>query len=522
MKKLFLLITLFFIQSLILSAQNIGTITGKLIDQNGNGLSGLQLQLYISPQVYNTTSGSDGSFTFNNVTDVKDEQLPVGYAISNNYPNPFNPKTRIGITLPNSGSVRVDIYNLLGQKVRDEIERYFNAGDSYIDLELNGLPNGFYIARITLDDKYIVTKKLMLMYGSQHLSSSSVGLFSRLNKTTMDGNSILDTKIDSLVITGFSIVKKVFTNLPDMVGIYLNLGSLTITVFTPAPPSPILITPSNGATNLPTSILLNWNASSSATSYTLQVSTYNSFSSYIFNQSGLTNTSQQIIGMSNSTQYYWRVNATNSYGTSSWSNTFSFSTAILPCPGIPSITYAGKTYTTVQIGNQCWLRENLDLGTMILGNQAPSNNGVIEKHCYDDKTEHCDIFGGLYQWNEAMQYVTSEKTQGICPSGWHIPTLNEFQLLKNEVSDNGNTLKSIGQGVGDGVGTNISGFSLLLAGYLFANSYFSEINSHTIILSSTENNLISAYYMTLNSPSSDINFYFSNKTNGYSVRCVKD
>src|SRR4030042_3429293 len=90
---------------LLLTAQS---ITGKLVGQPGNGLSGLQLHLYIYPNVYNTTSGADGSFTFNDINSVKGEQLPTEYVISDNYPNPFNPSTRINISLPKSGKVRVD------------------------------------------------------------------------------------------------------------------------------------------------------------------------------------------------------------------------------------------------------------------------------------------------------------------------------------------------------------------------------------------------------------------------------
>jgi len=45
----------------------------------------------------------------------------------------------------------VNIYNILGQKVLNDLDRYFNAGTSYIDLELKGLPNGIYIANISID-----------------------------------------------------------------------------------------------------------------------------------------------------------------------------------------------------------------------------------------------------------------------------------------------------------------------------------------------------------------------------------
>jgi hypothetical protein len=131
------------------------TITGKLIDQNGNGLSGLQLKLYISPKTYDATSITGGLFTFNNITEAKkDDELPTGYSVSENYPNPFNPKTRIVITLPNSGRVQVSMFNTLGQKVLEDIEKYYGAGTSSIDLELNGLSNGIYFARIILDGIY--------------------------------------------------------------------------------------------------------------------------------------------------------------------------------------------------------------------------------------------------------------------------------------------------------------------------------------------------------------------------------
>src|ERR1035437_8781265 len=137
---------------------------------------------------------------------------------------------------------------------------------------------------------------------------------------------------------------------------------------------------------------------------------------------------------------------------------------ISTCPGLATVVYAGKTYNTVRIGDQCWLKENLDVGTRINGSANQTNNSVIEKYCYNDDPANCTTYGGLYQWNEAMQYVTTQGTQGICPPGWHVPTLAEFQTLGTTESNNGNALKAIGQGTGGGAGTNTSGFSALLGG----------------------------------------------------------
>jgi uncharacterized protein (TIGR02145 family) len=145
--------------------------------------------------------------------------------------------------------------------------------------------------------------------------------------------------------------------------------------------------------------------------------------------------------------------------------------------GISQVLYSNKTYNTVQIGSQCWLKENLDVGTRIDVTQEQTNNSTIEKYCYNNDPNNCNTYGGLYQWNEAMQYTTAEDARGICPNGWHLPTNVEFQALGTSVGGDGNALKEIGQGVGGGAGTNTSGFSALLAGFRY--NYSSQNSSYT-------------------------------------------
>ncbi len=109
---------------------------------------------------------------------------------------------------------------------------------------------------------------------------------------------------------------------------------------------------------------------------------------------------------------------------------FQFATNI-PCPGLDSLFYEGRYYHTVQIFSQCWMKENLEAGTMIPGSQSQTNNGIIEKYCYANNQNNCTHDGGLYLWEEMMQYnLTTEGAQGICPSGWHIPTDNEWKILE--------------------------------------------------------------------------------------------
>lgn len=77
------------------------------------------------------------------------------------------------------------------------------------------------------------------------------------------------------------------------------------------------------------------------------------------------------------------------------------------------------------------LTSNYNGGIMIDASVPQTNNGIIEKYCFNNSEANCIIYGGLYQWNEAMNYVpsTNESTsavQGVCPDGYHIPSDKEF------------------------------------------------------------------------------------------------
>jgi uncharacterized protein (TIGR02145 family) len=215
-----------------------------------------------------------------------------------------------------------------------------------------------------------------------------------------------------------------------------------------------------------------------------------------------------------------------------WTSTINY-TKLAPCPGTPTVYYAGQTYHTVQIGSQCWLVENLNVGTMIKGSQNQTNNGEIEKYCYDDSSSNCAAYGGMYQWAEAVQYQNgatdssspnpafSGNVQGICPAGWHIPTYNEFDTLETTVNVDV-ALKAIGQGTGKAAGTNTSGFSALLAGGHSNSGYFGNLDNYTYFWSSTEGSDASADILLLSGDDIPINLPIIFKAYGYSVRCVKD
>ncbi len=214
-----------------------------------------------------------------------------------------------------------------------------------------------------------------------------------------------------------------------------------------------------------------------------------------------------------------------------------------PC-GVPfTDSRDGKIYNTVQIGAQCWLRENLNIGTRINGSSGQTNNSIAEKFCYNDLESNCTIYGGLYQWDEMMQYVTTAGVQGICPTGWHIPTDGEWctltQFLEPTVNcgqvgfrgtNVGGKMKSPGT-MEDSTGlwyspntgaTNESGFTAVPAGYRYDNGFFYNIGGNGFWWSSSTDDVDNAWYRALSCNQSSVYRYYFSKYIGSSVRCLRD
>ena len=159
------------------------------------------------------------------------------------------------------------------------------------------------------------------------------------NYQIMSGSAAIDKGV-SIAGLNSDILGNAIQNKID-IGAYEYSSSTTQT----APSTPSLNSPSNGSTGISSSPTLNWNSASGAASYNLQVSLNSNFSSNIFSQSGITSTSKQVSGLSDNTKYYWRVNAQNSAGTSSWSSVHYFTTITIAPP--PS----SGAYTTFSTDN---------------------------------------------------------------------------------------------------------------------------------------------------------------------------
>jgi len=128
----------------------------------------------------------------------------------------------------------------------------------------------------------------------------------------------------------------------------------TVWTFYTGPNPPMLSLPENNSINIALNPSLSWSSDASAISYLLQVSSTIDFSNLVYNQSGDNNTIRQISGLNNGTNYYWRVNSTNSFGTSVWSKVFHFTSV----PEESSSIYTGLLG---QQGNYAWEGDGLIL-----------------------------------------------------------------------------------------------------------------------------------------------------------------
>ena len=232
------------------------------------------------------------------------------------------------------------------------------------------------------------------------------------------------------------------------------------------------------------------------------------------------------------TEYFWKIVAHDNHNNTTEGPVWSFITETesthQPCPGIPTITYEGQVYNTVLIGDQCWLKENLNVGTMINGTEEMTDNSVIEKYCYDDNPVNCDEYGGLYQWNEIMQYSTMPGVQGICPEGWYIPTDDEWTILIDFLGGEnvaGGKMKETGTTHWNSPNTgatNESGFTGFPGGFLGTTGTFYSLGNTGFFWSSTEVIVSSAWIRPLYYSNATASRDYTNKGSGSSVRCIKD
>ena len=175
-------------------------------------------------------------------------------------------------------------------------------------------------------------------------------------------------------------------------------------------------------------------------------------------------------------------------------------------------------YPTVQIGNQCWMKKNLAYLPSVVG---PGTGSATTPYYYvydyngtsvsaAKATTNYTTYGVLYNWAAAMNGQTGEGVQGICPTGWHLPTDAEFTILTNTTGNTKGALISAGW------------FDSLFAGSRYTDDSFNNIGSNADFWSSSASSSSIAWYRSLYTSYSTVYRHYYNKANGFSVRCLRD
>lgn len=199
--------------------------------------------------------------------------------------------------------------------------------------------------------------------------------------------------------------------------------------------------------------------------------------------------------------------------------------------------FDGNTYGVVTIGNQIWLASNLKSTHYSNGSTI---NGIYN---YNNDASLGNDYGKLYTWEAAMHGASSSSAspssvQGVCPTGFHLPSQNEWAALKEYVHNHyevsggliGQKLKEPGTAHWETAnGTNETGFTALGTGNMHivgGDAAFQGINDGTSFWSATE-------YSSNTESALTFRFYDSGsvlaqtntiqqKTNAYPIRCIKD
>jgi uncharacterized protein (TIGR02145 family) len=199
--------------------------------------------------------------------------------------------------------------------------------------------------------------------------------------------------------------------------------------------------------------------------------------------------------------------------------------------------YDGNVYETVTVGTQTWLAENLK------STHYANGTAISEVFDYDNIPSNSEAYGKLYTWDAAMNGAGTSSAspsgvQGVCPTGFHLPSQNEWETLLDYVKDHyevggsiiGQKLKDTGTVHWETAnGTNETGFKAVGAGEMHivgSEPAFKNLKEMGALWSATEypNNTDQALEFRLYDSGSVLAEpnTVKNKSNGLAVRCIKD
>jgi uncharacterized protein (TIGR02145 family) len=316
---------------------------------------------------------------------------------------------------------------------------------------------------------------------------------------------------------------------------YYNCGASLPIVLTFATPVNLPVSPQAALhTPYPFQIVWKWHWVPDASGY--KWNTTNNFSTAIDVGPDTAKTEFGLACISTYTRYVWAYNVC---GFSSPTILMQNTSTCQQC--LPFIDNRdGKDYDVIQIADQCWMAQNLNVGNKISGTYNQTDNLSIEKYCYNDLETNCDTYGGLYQWGETIQYLNGSSNfnnwyfpptgnvQGICPEGWHLPRYSEWNFLKTFLGGYetaGGKMKEAGTihwALPNTGATNMSGFNGLPGGCR-ESGYFYSLSDETFFWSIEECGCgEEAFSYSLRYDFGSLFYHNLYKIKGISIRCLKN
>lgn len=189
-----------------------------------------------------------------------------------------------------------------------------------------------------------------------------------------------------------------------------------------------------------------------------------------------------------------------------------------------------NTYKTVKIGNQWWMAENLKTTKFNDGADIPQVTDNVDwsglttsGYCWvdNDEVSYKEMYGALYNW-----YAVN--TGKLCPDGWHVPTDQEWIELTDYLASRGYTnqmgkvLKSKTGWNDYGNGSDNFGFNALPGGFRYGQGHFESPGYGGYWWTNSEYDATEAWRRIMSYDNDDVFRGFFTKTNGFSIRCVKD
>lgn len=558
MKK-HLFLSLFIILSLTIVAQD---VTLKFTGASSNG----KYVKLDSVQVVNVTKSWNETLLYPDTILTLKSNVGIGdynqnsLSLFQNIPNPFDGKTDVALNVAEKSQLNLDVFDMYGRRVAS--------------LNVPSLPNGKHYFRISLaspqtymltaTQKGVTSSIKMVNYGHggenkiEFLSSNAIGFENDFNTKSERWNAF--NMGDQMVYVGYAS-KNGKTYVSDEIR-QMQIGSQDfvlrfadeINYRLPVVTTDSIFGSTKNSFNVAATLVDEGFPTNRTCGFCWATFPNPTIENdFVYNTTADPVFTQIIENLAAGTTYYVRAFATNEVGTAygeelTW--TAPAEPGMFDCEKALVMDVDGNRYATVQIGKQCWMKENLKTTKFFGGTEIALGSSTVKegalRYYPGGNSANVEKQGYLYNWMAAMQSksYTNASKQSICPAGWHIPDTQDWNELVVYVGSQKNYLcdtlaEDVAKALAASEGwqtteknctpgnhqdeNNLSGFGAQPSGlYDFSSqqaTYYEQFSAFWCADNATET-AESIFYLTFTSPKAIIQRY--SKKGAVSVRCLRD